>query len=412
MGSPTRARLVRNLFDGGHGVDPQMAREMRRANIAEAMPGDAVPSMSERQANAQAKEMTLGHIQDTKENRMWPLMPEGISLDAASATGGDVAGTVNAAIVDHARKKYGSLDSLKNGLLGSAPAFHYDRYLTTSVGADARSPMRQGVSHNTAITPITPVEMIDGLTGNRRNTDRSLSRITERNYPDGGDMGETASVYHLGDYPQKLQEPWLVFRGLDPDSFGGSKRAGYSNPITRQQFYNGLLDPYINPSERNRSRINVAQHEAVHSGALDVDVPSKEFLGYQKNRPAVKDRRVIEHPTAEYLASDGRETGNLLFHLKRQTETVNPRMSDIGATRATLDNFLDYARQYKMTGSDPIIGLPGHPQKGQPAHGYEAAMQHLKDILESLGPDGLEDIRDMNFKTSSTTPNVRSALLA
>jgi hypothetical protein len=49
---------------------------------------------------------------------------------------------------------------------------------------------------------------------------------------------------------------------------------------------------------------------------------------------------------------------------------------------------------------------------GAPAHGYEHQIKALQDILNNAGPDALKDIDDINFKTGSTNPSLRTALLS
>jgi hypothetical protein len=66
-----------------------------------------------------------------------------------------------------------------------------------------------------------------------------------------------------------------------------------------------------------------------------------------------------------------------------------------------------------MTGRDPIINLEGHPNYGSPAHGLEKQIETLQQIMKAHGPDGANDFEtNMNFKTSSTNPSLRTALLA
>jgi hypothetical protein len=51
--------------------------------------------------------------------------------------------------------------------------------------------------------------------------------------------------------------------------------------------------------------------------------------------------------------------------------------------------------------------------EGAPAHGLEKQIEAIQDIHRSYETqDGLDDLeKNMNFKTSSTKPNFRTALL-
>ena len=131
-------------------------------------------------------------------------------------------------------------------------------------------------------------------------------------------------------------------------------------------------------------------------------------------RPAIADinRGKLATPMGRYLSAGGDELGNLLFHTKRLTELVEPGMRDVGATRESLRNWLDWALKYQPTGRDPRINLKGHPLEDAPAHGLESQIEAIQDIHRAYDTqEGLDDFEDMNFKTSATRPNLRAALL-
>jgi hypothetical protein len=214
----------------------------------------------------------------------------------------------------------------------------------------------------------------------------------------------------LGDLEKEWKRKWLLFRSLHSSGFNGSGD-GFASAINKQIYHNAFADPYVNGRSLAPGNFNTGQHEGIHA-ILDGINPSKAWMAGQQLRPAIMDRQWELGPESAYLGSNATELSNLMFHLKRQTETVNPRMRDVGIDRKATDNFLDYVRHYEATGADPLIDLPGHRQIGQPAHGYEGNMQKLQEIIDAAGPDGLHDIKDINFKTGSTNrPSLRTALL-
>jgi hypothetical protein len=93
------------------------------------------------------------------------------------------------------------------------------------------------------------------------------------------------------------------------------------------------------------------------------------------------------------------------------TEAINPQMRDVGESADSLDAWLEYMKRYQGGYGDPTVTKPGHYLEGQPARGYNRLMEALQQIERSLGPDGKQDLRNMNFKTSATNP-IREALLA
>jgi hypothetical protein len=398
-------RTLRKLLSHPAPIHPDQARFIRRSNLEEALPG--IPEQPkdiqklDREVQAQAKE----HFQDAQDYSSWPLTPVGLTQDVVEGTG-----TGRAARVAN-RSLWGSLtedprwtNKLNNTLTGNAPTTIYRRAVSTApeVSASLDNEPLMGTSDRTAVTKITPWKLLDGITGNTQHSDRVMTRIANRNTPHGGGG---AAVYHLDDLEKEWNRDWLLFRGMD-DGFSGA-RQGFASPISKQIYHNVADDPYVGGG----GGFNVGQHEAIHS-ILDAVNPSRNFQVQQLTRPAVLDRKWQLGPNSSYLGSDATELSNLMFHLKRQTEITRPGMRDVGFDRNATDNFIDFVRNYEATGSDPRINLPGHRQIDQPAHGYEQGMQKLQAIIDAAGPDGLEDIKDINFKTGSTNPSLRTALLS
>jgi hypothetical protein len=279
-----------------------------------------------------------------------------------------------------------------------------------------------GFSDDVAVSEITPWNMLDGITGNKRHSDVTVARMNDRNLPHGV---ANAEIYHLDNFIEHMNTPFMVYRAKKNGLAEPNGLKGFMQPESRSIFLNRSGDQMAaGPFEEVARGINAGQHEGNHAG-LHGEVPSREYVLWQSHpelrgnsleRPAIGDidRSKLILPEAQYLASTGQEMGNLLFHTKRLTETVMPGMRDVGATQASLDNFLNFVRNYKLTGRDPVINLKGHPNYGAPAHGFERQIEALQQIMKAHGPDGAHDFEtNMNFKTSSTDkPNLRTALLA
>ena len=407
------AEMIRKLVGAlPYHIPDDAARSIRRANLDDAFGGVAPHPTDIGAADAGVIAKTQEHIQDTKDHGGWPLMPFGLTADLVESAGtGRAARVGNDVLWDHISNEGQYTNKLNNTLTGNAPTVRFREPISTASGVDARAPELLGASQDTAVTRTSPWRLLDGITGDRTQSDRVLSRIRERNHPDGGDgFGDDAAVYHLGDLEKEWKRKWLMFRGLGETSFGG--KDGVASAINKQLYHNAFTDPYVRGSGRpGTGGFNVGQHEGIHS-ILDGINPSRKFMVAQQLRPAVMDRQWQLGPNSEYLGGNATEINNLLFHLKRQTETINPGMRDIGLNKNTADNFIDYVRHYEATGADPMINLPGHRQFDQPAHGYETGMQKLQEIIDAAGKDGLQDIKDMNFKTGATNPSLRTKLLA
>jgi hypothetical protein len=218
----------------------------------------------------------------------------------------------------------------------------------------------------------------------------------------------------------------MIYRGMKNgfDESDGTK--GFIDQIAKSMFLNRSGDQMAAGDFEQVGRgMNTFQHEAIHT-ALHGEPPSRKFMAYQGHpdlkiergttRPAIADinRGKLVTPMGRYLSSGGDELGNLLFHTKRLTELVEPGMRDVGASQNSVNNWLDWALKYQPTGRDPRINLKGHSMEGAPAHGLEKQIEAIQDIHRSYETqDGLDDFENnMNFKTSSTKPNFRTALLS
>jgi hypothetical protein len=403
------AEMIRKLVGNlPYHIPDDAARSIRRANLDDAFGGVAPHPTDIKAADAGVVAKTQEHIQDTKDYGGWPLMPFGLTADLVESSGtGRAARVGNDVLWDHISENGNYTNKLNNTLTGNAPTVRYREPISTASGVDSRAPEFLGASQDTAVTRIAPWRLLDGMTGDRAQSDRILSRIPQRNHPDGDN---NATVYHLGDLEKEWKRKWLLFRGLGDTSFGG--RDGVASAINKQMYYNAFTDPYVRgQGTPGTGNFNVGWHEGVH-GILDAINPSRKFMVNQQLRPAVTDRQWELGPDAGYLGSNGTELSNLIFHLKRQTEITHPGMRDVGVDRNATDNFIDFVRQYEATGADPLIDLPGHRQLGQPAHGYESGMQRLQEIIDAAGPDGKKDIKDMSYDTGATNPSLRTKLLA
>jgi hypothetical protein len=410
------AEMIRKLVGAApYFIPDDAARAIRRTNLEDAYRGIKPHPTNIDSADQTAINMTQEHIQDSKDSPLWPLMPMGIASDAIESTGtGRSARVANDIMWADLAQNGNYTNKLRNTLTGNAPTVRKRGLLGTEVAVDSRAPDQMGHSFDTAVTRTSPWRLLDGITGDRAQSDRVLTRIRDRNHPDGSDgMGDNSSVYHLGNLEDEWKRKWLMFRGLSPNSFANTDgKQGFASALHKQIYHNAFGDPYVNGrGTPGLNGFNVGQHEGIHS-ILDGVNPSQAFINEQRMRPAVTDRQWQLGPDSYYLGSNGTEMSNLLFHLKRQTETVNPKMRDIGLNKNTADNFIDYVRHYDATGADPMINLPGHRQIDQPAHGYESGMQKLQEIIDAAGKDGLNDIKDMNFKTGATNPSLRTKLLA
>lgn len=349
------------------------------------------------------------------------LAPMSVAREAIAATGDPDASTVtNNALFEAIKAEGKRTNMFRDTLTGDSPTYTYPGTIHTSKKPDFADGA-MGFSEDVAVTRTTPWRMLDGLTGNRPHSDRIVGRLVDRNLPHG--MGN-AEIYHLDDIQEQMNRPWMVYRG-QKDGFDESTSQGFADMATQSIFLNRSGDQMAAGKFQPVTRgINVGQHEGGGHGVLHHSVPSFDYIlrqsgprlrGNPLERPAIGDinRSLLTTPEAQYLSSNGLEMGNLLFHTKRLIETVQPGMRDVGATQATLDNVLEYIRNYKMTGRDPIINLEGHPNYGSPAHGLEKQIETLQQIMKAHGPDGANDFEtNMNFKTSSTNPSLRTALLA
>lgn len=386
-------------------IHPDQARFIRRSNLEEAIPSIPEQPKDIQKLDSSVEAHANQHFQDAQDYESWPLTPVGLAQDTVEGTGtGRAARVANQTLWNNLIADPTWTNKLRNTVTGNAPTTIYRGTISTApeVSGSMDNEPLMGMSDRTAVTQITPWRLLDGITGNRAQSDRVMTRIANRNSPHGG--GE-AAVYHLDDLEKEWNRKWLLFRSMN-DQFSGD-RQGFSTPIAKQIYHNVSGDPYV----RGGGGFNVGQHEAIHS-ILDPVNPSRNFQVQQLTRPAVLDRQWQLGPNSAYLGSDATELSNLMFHLKRQTEITRPGMRDVGFDKNSTDNFIDFVRQYEATGSDPRINLPGHRQIDQPAHGYENGMQKLQEIIDAAGPDGLEDIKSINYKTGSTNPSLRAALLA
>ena len=350
------------------------------------------------------------------------IAPRAIAREAIDSTGDPEAATrANLGLYDAIASESKPTRMFKDTLTGKLPSLIYPGTVHTSRVQDFGNPI-MGDSRNVAVTKVTPQMLMQGLMGSPTNANRTRYRLQERNMPHGLDK---AAIYHLDDLAEEWQRPWMIYRGTKNgfDESDGTK--GFIDQIGKSMFLNRSGDQMAAGDFDEVSRgMNTFIHEANHTG-LHGENPSLDFLFYQghpelgitdKTRPAIADinRGKLVTPMGRYLSSGGDELGNLLFHTKRLTELVEPGMRDVGASQGSVNNWLDWALKYQPTGRDPRINLKGHSMEGAPAHGLEKQIEAIQDIHRSYETqDGLDDFENnMNFKTSSTKPNFRTALLS
>jgi hypothetical protein len=350
------------------------------------------------------------------------IAPAGVALDAVRFTGNpDAAIRANEVMWSQFKRDGRPTKDLANSVLGNSPTVRYRGTIHTNFDPELQGPELMGISDKVGVTRFTPWSGLDGITGNSAQSDRVGTRLALRN--DAGGLNKSV-VYHLDDLEDQLNSPWMAYRSLN-DQFDESKGTeGFADGVNKSIFLNRTGDQHASKwNESVRRGMNTGQHEVIHS-IFHNQMPSQAWSSQQildefgnptqHTRPAIGDirRDLLSAPDARYMSSRGEELANLIFHTKRMTETVEPGMRDVGVDKNTLKNWLDYVRAYKPTGADPSINLDGHPNMGAPAHGYEHQIRALQDILNNAGPDALNDIDDINYKTGSTKPNLRTALLS
>jgi hypothetical protein len=420
MGRAVQKAMRQFLQQPPRVLDADQALALRQDNLK--MLVDDSRADSPKPAGA-ADNLVRERLEDRKYQGDNNISPRGVAREAVEFTGDpDAAVRANEMMWSQFKREGRPIKDLKSGVLGDSPTVKYRGTIHTSSDSALQIPEEMGISDKVAVTRFTPWGGLDGITGNRAQSDRVNTRLALRNSAGGLDK---PAVYHLDDLEEQLNTPWMAYRSLDDgfDESGGTE--GFADFATKSLYFNRTADQHAAKwNESVRRGLNAGQHEIVHS-LLHNQIPSRGWRSQQMldefgnptqhTRPAVGDirRSLLTEPDAQYLSSRGEELANLLFHTKRLTETVEPGMRDVGVDRTTLKNWLDYVRAYKPTGSDPAINLEGHPNMGAPAHGYENQIKALQDILNNAGPDALNDIDDINFKTGSTTrPNLRAALLA
>jgi hypothetical protein len=372
----------------------------------------------------QAEKMAQEHVDDAGPKFLMGLHPEAVARDVAQEFGsGRVMRHFNDKLfgIYSGRNadgtKFGrSTKELQGTITGKAPSI----ILPADVSTDAL-----GTSGRVAATRFTPRAIARNFTGSDAQAKVLTDRLALRNDPDGQN---DAAVYYTTPIENDLDNPWTFYRSLNDGFTEHEGLKGYANPLARALFMNAATDhSYRRPHGPSQFGLNVGEHEAIHT-LLHGQVPSRahqyrtrklelpfDVKGVEA-RPAVADLRrslidPVRSPQAHYIAGDSDEMGNLLWHTKRHTEAIEPGMRDVGENMGTLDNWMDYVRNYKPTGVDPEITMPGHPRQGQKAHGFESQIKSLQEILNAAGPDALEDIRDINFKTGQASP-IRTALLS
>jgi|694.fasta_scaffold133036_3 hypothetical protein len=369
-----------------------------------------------------ADSLVQGRLDDRTYQADNNISPRAVALDAISFTGDpDAAARANEQMWSQFKREGRPVKGLEGSVLGGSPTVKYRGTIHTGDDVDLQAPEKMGISDKVAVTRFTPWSGLDGITGNRAQSDRVNTRLALRNMAGGLDR---PVVYHLDDLQKQLNTPWMAYRSLDDGFDESAGTEGFADYASKSLYFNRTADQHAAKwNESVRRAMNAGQHEVVHS-VLHGQIPSRGWQSQQildefgrptqHTRPAVGDirRDLLSEPDAKYLSSRGEELSNLIFHTKRLTETVEPGMRDVGVDEDTLKNWLDYIKAYKHTGSDPVINLEGHPNMGAPAHGYEHQIKALQDILNNAGPDALKDIDDINFKTGSTNPSLRTALLS
>jgi hypothetical protein len=394
-------------------LSSEAARILEQANLGDHFkgPGDlGTPPPDSRQLAEAATNKVNEHWDDAQQYSVGQeIAPAGIVREAVRDLGtARAANYANRALWENLGSDY--TNKFRGTATGRRPAYLYEGSVRTSLGTDPRDTPLMGVGDNVTVTRATPWNLMDAMTGSKARSDELVTRWAERNAPMGANG---AAIYHLEDLPKHLTTPWLIFRDTKDGFKALDDTQGFADPVSKQIYLNRSGDPYATNFSYGNSPgpFNVGWHEFIHS-MQDTVPPPLSFIQGQKTRPAITDRKFDIPGQAGYLGGDGRELGNLLFQLKRQTEITNPNMRDVGASRESLGQWMDWTRRYQTGRADPIIDLPGHPLEGQRAHGFDESIQMLQQILEATGQEGLRDIDNVNWKTGQTASPIKTALLA
>jgi len=384
-------------------ITPPQAKRLDTRNLRTVMPEKFFPSPPDDPAEV------AGEVAQAQAKA-----PEDVDLWANYAVGGAVP--VEQTKLE-AFQHFGSAEArdaytraLYESLRGK-PTQAYDNSITAGIPTyHTTAPVasrKYGQGGKTAMTLVTPQQLLDNLTGDPAHSAVFQGRIQERNLPDGQGGAE---IYHFDDVAEAAQSPWLIFR----DSANQWGKRGYSKSPESMIFMDRAADPGLDAPKMMRSQpLNIAEHEGIHS-ILHPKVWTPDFQERLDKRPLlldIADPKQASHPYAKYLGSSSVELQNAFVHAKRMTEAINPQMRDVGESADSLDAWLEYMKRYQGGYGDPTVTKPGHYLEGQPARGYNRLMEALQQIERSLGPDGKQDLRNMNFKTSATNP-IREALLA
>jgi hypothetical protein len=390
---------VRSLFE------PSRAKAMDRTNIRRALSDLSFPEPPADQ-DAIAREVSQASKKAPEDFDLWvnygggSARPDEMQAESMQEFGSPQAREAYTLAMRDALAGR-RVDTLDNSITYGLPTHR----ATAPVWSES-----MGTAEKPAMTLFTPRKLLDNLTADPAHSQKILDRIQERNLPDG--MGD-AEIYHLDNLGEKAEAPWLMFRDM-ANKLAGGARSGSARVPHNTIFMNRNADPGLDaPKMMSSQPLNVAEHEGIHS-ILHSSVWTPEFQKRLYNRPVltdIADPRQVMLPSASYLGSKSQELQNALFHAKRMTEVINPQMRDVGESAESLDEWLEFMRQYQGKYGDPMVTKPGHYLEGQPARGYNSLMESLQQIDRSLGPDGKQDLRNMNFKTSDASP-IRKALLS
>lgn len=384
-------------------ITPSQARHLDARNLRTVMPERSFPSPPSDPAGV-AREVAQAEAKAPEDVELWAnyglggsVPVEEIKLGAFQDFGSTEArDAYTRALHESLRGKPTS--AYDNSITAGLPTYH------TTAPVESR---KYGPGGKTAMTLATPRQLFDNLTGDPAQSQRTLDRIQERNLPDGQGGAE---IYHLDDIAETSQAPWLIFR----DSANQWGKRGYSKSPESMIFMDRAADPGLDAPKMIRSQpLDIPQHEAIHS-IFHPKIWTPAFQERLDKRPAmldIADPRHLAHPYAKYLGSSSVELQNAFLHAKRLTEAINPQMRDVGESADSLDAWYEFMRQYQGEYGDPMVTKPGHYLEGQPARGYNSLMEALQQIDRSRGPDGKQDLRNMNFKTSDASP-IRKALLS
>lgn len=375
--------------------------------------------------------MAAEHLYDAQNNPLYPMMPRQGARLAAHVGGAEGPAVFSQQLFNSLMDSGAKSLDLTDSSIGPSQTL-IDPGLPVDTAVRTRSidddPGDAGdkmgwAGGNVAMTRTTPLSLFDNLTGSPAASNRIIGNMQARNAPFGRDG---AGIYRGGSIAQDASKPVTIYTGMK-NGFSNREALGLFDPISRSIFYNRNADPML--SRSRRGRVNVPQHEFIHS-LLDATPADQNWLlssmrpetaakyGFPTPRPGMADvdweamARTPSGAEASERFGDWSELANLMFHAKRLEEITNPQMRNLGDIDAANEWYRLHVGEFAPTGKDPDINLPGHPLEGQPAHGYERLMEWLWNLQNNAGPEADAEHIKLLHQLGDNRPDIRKALMS